>query len=139
MTDPERLLVRIAELEAQTRSAFEDAQRQADALFAQYQLSQLLASGGLPVALGEAVLVELTRLADADGGVIWLGESGRSGLVRIASVGTFSDQPPDRLEGVASARGWASGFEDITILVLGEEAPATRIVVPDDPRTAVSR
>ena len=45
MTDRAALLARIEALERESRRAFEDAQREADALFAQYQLSQLVASG----------------------------------------------------------------------------------------------
>ena len=44
----ERLRRRLAALEADHQRAFDQAQREADALFAQYQLSQLIASGGSP-------------------------------------------------------------------------------------------
>ena len=40
------LEARIRELEAERHRIFEDAQREADAVFSQYQLSQLLAAGG---------------------------------------------------------------------------------------------
>ena len=50
MTEPsgdiDRLQARIAALENEHRRSFDQAQREADALFAQYQLSQLIASGG---------------------------------------------------------------------------------------------
>ena len=44
--DEAALRARVAKLEGERQRAFEDAQREADALFAQYQLSQLVASGG---------------------------------------------------------------------------------------------
>jgi hypothetical protein len=40
---------------------FEDAQREADTMFAQYQLSQLLASGETLEPLAAAVLAEIAR------------------------------------------------------------------------------
>jgi len=91
--DRDQLRARIETLEAETRRAFEEAQREADTLFAQYQLSQLLASGGSPAQLGAAVVVELVRLAGAAAGAIWLGEPGRPGLGRIAVSGSFGDGP----------------------------------------------
>ena len=61
---PTLLTTRIADARARrARRAFEDAQREADALFAQYQLSQLLASGGTPEGLATSVALELVRLA----------------------------------------------------------------------------
>lgn len=119
------LRARIAALEAETRRAFDDAQREADTLFAQYQLSQLLASGGGPAQLGEGVVVELLRLAGAVAGAIWLGETGRSELLRIAISGTFADTPPVRFEGIEAARAWARRQDGVTLLVLGDDTPAT--------------
>ena len=63
MNERASLLARIATLELESRRAFEDAQREADALFAQYQLSQLVASGGTPEGLGRSVISEAVRLA----------------------------------------------------------------------------
>ena len=121
----ERLRARLAALEADHRRAFDQAQREADALFAQYQLSQLLASGGSPAELGSAVVVELVRLAGADAGAIWLGELGRAGLGLVASTGSFGTPPPERLADVAAARALAATQADLRIVVLGEEPPAT--------------
>ena len=45
MSDEDALRARVANLEDERRRAFDEAQREADAMFAQYQLSQLLASG----------------------------------------------------------------------------------------------
>jgi signal transduction histidine kinase len=122
--DPERLRARVAALENETRRAFEEAQREADTLFAQYQLSQLLASGGNPGQLGAAVVVELVRLASAEAGAIWLGEMGRPDLSLIASAGTFEDAPPERFAGAEAARDWALGRGDAAVLVLGDAPQA---------------
>src|SRR5437764_8846937 len=56
---------RVAALERELRRAFDDAQREADAMFAQYQLSQLLASGGRRAELAMIVLAEIVRLCGA--------------------------------------------------------------------------
>ncbi len=80
VADPDALLARIDALERERRRAFDDAQREADALFAQYQLSQLLASGGSLADLASAVLLELIRLADAGGGALWSGTADGAGL-----------------------------------------------------------
>src|SRR5258706_5277313 len=134
--DPEldQLRSRLAAREREYRSAFDQAQREADALFAQYQLSQLVASGGSPAELGRAVIVELVRLAGADGGAIWLGETGRPGLGLIARTGEFADQLPADLADVAAARELAADREDLRLVVLGEDVPASvfALGVPTD-------
>jgi signal transduction histidine kinase len=130
MTDhANRLQARVDELEAQTRRAFDDAQRQADALFSQYQLSQLLASGGGPSELGSAVVVELTRLTGAAAGAIWLGDASQPGIVRISASGAFEEPPPETFDGVDGARRWADGRPELTLLVLSDEPPATVLVL----------
>jgi signal transduction histidine kinase len=125
MSEAEELRTRIEALEAQTRRAFADAQRQADALFSQYQLSQILASGGSPAELAGAVIVELVRLAAASDGAVWLGETGRSSLGRIAAVGAFDEAAPQSFESLDAARQWADERPGTALVVLGEEAPAT--------------
>ena len=72
----EALMARVEALERERRRSFHEAQREADALFAQYQLSQLIASGGSLGDLGAAVLAELVRLAGAAAGALWLGAPG---------------------------------------------------------------
>ena len=72
LDEADRLRARVAKLEGERQRAFEDAQREADALFAQYQLSQLVASGGTVAELGAAVLLELVRLAGAAGAALYL-------------------------------------------------------------------
>ncbi|HYU50580.1 MAG TPA: ATP-binding protein [Candidatus Limnocylindria bacterium] len=115
---------RIDRLEAESRRAFGDAQREADALFAQYQLSQLLASGGSLGELATAVVVELVRLSGGEAGAIWLGEHGSAVLTRAASVGPETDaRSPVELEGLDAARSWSASDPRCTGLVLDEEPP----------------
>ena len=125
----ERLRARLAALEREYRSAFDQAQREADALFAQYQLSQLVASGGSPAELGRAVVVELVRLAGSDAGAIWLGEMGRSDLGLIARTGEFATPLPGDLTDLAAARGLAADRPDLRLIVLGEELPASVVAL----------
>ena len=104
MTDERQLLLeRVEALEREGRRSFEESQREADALFAQYQLSQLIASGGTLADLASAVLAELVRLAGAAAGALWLGASDGDRVDRVAAVGTattsgralpLSDEPP---------------------------------------------
>jgi len=115
---------RIDRLEAESRRAFDDAQREADALFAQYQLSQLLASGGSLVELATAVVIELVRLSGGEAGAIWIGEPGSAVLTRAASIGPDSDaRSPVQLERLEAARSWSGSDERCTGLVLDEEPP----------------
>lgn len=107
--DRDALVARIRELERERRRTFDEAQREADALFAQYQLSQLLAAGGTVGEVASAVLSELVRLAGADAGALWLAAPGGDRLDRVASVG------------VATTDGRA--------LALSDEAPVTVLVV----------
>jgi PAS domain S-box-containing protein len=141
MTDPrppepevERLRARLTALEREYRSAFDQAQREADALFAQYQLSQLVASGGSPADLGRAVVLELVRLAGADGGAIWLGETGRTSLAMIAASGGVGATLPERIDGIDGARAFATSRPDLRLVVLGEEPTASVVAfaVPVD-------
>ena len=125
----DRLRERIVALEADHRRAFDQAQREADALFAQYQMSQLIASGGTPTELGRAVVVELVRLAAARAGAIWLGEAGRPGLRLLAATGPFDGMLPDHLADLDDARRFAAGRADLRLVVLGAEPPATLVIL----------
>jgi two-component system phosphate regulon sensor histidine kinase PhoR len=127
--DAARLRLRLAALEAEHRRAFDQAQHEADALFAQYQLSQLIASGGSPSELGGAIVNELVRLAGADSGAIWLGRVGDPGLDLLASAGDFDDAPPAQLADVAGGRRFVEERPDLRLVVLGEEPPATLLVL----------
>lgn len=120
---------RLGALEADHRHAFEQAQREADALFAQYQLSQLIASGGSPAELAGAVLVELTRLSGASGGAVWLGEAGHDALALVAANGDLPGDVPGRLDGVEAGRRLASTRSDLEVLVLGDEPPAAVVAL----------
>jgi len=100
------LSARVDALERERRRAFEDAQRQADALFAQYQLSQLIASGGNLPDLAASVLNEVLRLADAAGGALWLGTD-EAGMSLVAVAGDVSDPaPPADPTDPEDARTW---------------------------------
>jgi len=115
---------RIDRLETESRRAFGDAQREADALFAQYQLSQLLASGGSLGELATAVVIELVRLSGGEAGAIWLGEHGSAVLTRAATVGPDTEaRSPFQLEGLEAARSWSASDARCTGLVLDEEPP----------------
>ena len=75
MTDLEQD-VQIASLQREVRRIGSDAQREADAMFAQYQLSQLLASGSPPEELAATVATEVRRLARASLVGLWIAELG---------------------------------------------------------------
>ena len=122
-TGSDALSARIDALERERRRAFEDAQRQADALFAQYQLSQLIASGSTLPALAASVLNELLRLADAAGGVLWLGGAD-AGIGLVAVAGEPSDHgPPTELPDLDSARTWTVSHPGGRALILSEQPP----------------
>ena len=130
----EAMRARLSALEADHRRSFDQAQREADALFAQYQLSQLIASAGSPAQLGGAVVNELARLAGAEAGAIWLGRAGGGDLDLLASTGAFGAPLPERLTGIADARRLIAERPELRLAILGEEPPATLLVlrVPPD-------
>ena len=133
----EQLRRRVAQLEREHRQAFDQAQREADALFAQYQLSQLLATGGTPAELGQAVVVELVRLAAADAGALWLGDTGGDALTLIAVNGTFGDPLPERLASLDEARALAAAGAARELVVLGDEPPTTVLLLAAAPGAAL--
>ena len=71
--------------EPELRRTFEEAQRQADTVFAQYQLSQLLALGGELPLMTARVIGELARASDAVAGAIWLAGP-HGGDLRLAAT-----------------------------------------------------
>ena len=89
-------VARLAALEADRWRSFEDAQREADTMFAQYQLSQLLASGAGVSELSAAVLDELLRHDEARAGALWLSPPGGGPLSLMAAVraGAGVDRQP---------------------------------------------
>jgi signal transduction histidine kinase len=130
--DQSALSAKIEALERERRGAFEDAQRQADALFAQYQLSQLIASGGNLPDLAASVLNEVLRLADAAGGALWLGTDDE-GTALVAVAGQASDPaPPAEPPDIESARTWTAAHAGGRTMVLSELPP--RAVVGVWPR-----
>jgi PAS domain-containing protein len=92
-------------VETERRRVFDDAQREADTMFAQYQLSQLLASGDALEDLARAVLVEIARTSRAGGAALWLAEPGRVELELVAVSG------PGDLDAAAEGDG-AQAAED---------------------------
>ena len=134
-----RLRRRVAQLELEHRRAFDQAQREADALFAQYQLSQLIATAGSPAELGRAVVVELVRLAGAASGALYLGEAGRDGLTRVATTGPVPDALPASIADLGAARELAAADPARELLVLGDERPETVLVVVAPPDGALDR
>jgi len=126
------LSARVDALERERRRAFEDAQRQADALFAQYQLSQLIASGGNLPDLAASVLNEVLRLADAAGGALWLGTDD-AGMSLVAVAGDVSDPaPPADPTDPEDARTWTGTHPGGRAMVLSDLPP--RAVVGIWPR-----
>ena len=110
------LEARVRELEMERRRVFEDAQREADAVFAQYQLSQLLAAGGRVDEIAAAVLAEVARAAGAAGAALWLTSGGGPSLSLVATFPGDPDSPvgpgwtavPRRLADAAAAARWAA-------------------------------
>ena len=86
MSDEDALRARVANLEDERRRAFDEAQREADAMFAQYQLSQLLASGDPLEKLAPAVLAEIARTSGAGAAALWLAAPTQRTFHRVASV-----------------------------------------------------
>jgi signal transduction histidine kinase len=136
MTDAgtKALLERIADLQRQTRRTFEDAQREADAMFAQYQLSQLLSSGAALDDLCAAVLVEVVRLCGASGGVLWLTGPGSEPLHLAASLGSPpTPNAPAADTNLAVARAWSTALPRGTLLELGEVPDSELLALWGDP------
>ncbi len=116
------------------RRLFDDAQREADTVFAQYQLSQLIALGGELPAMASAVISELVRDSDAVAGALWLAAPGE-GVLQLAadeSAGPPADEGtprrapggagrpgavPTRFASAAAAEEWArrSGWHGVAL------------------------
>jgi signal transduction histidine kinase len=130
--DRAELLARIDALELESRRAFEDAQREADALFAQYQLSQLVASGGSLGSLARSVTLEVVRLAGVDRGAVWLAGPDGPELALLASVGAAEpprEDPageaavPTVVSSIDDGRRWCAGLPGARSVVLSDEPP----------------
>jgi PAS domain S-box-containing protein len=140
--DLDQLRERIRSLERERRQAFEEAQREADALFAQYQLSQLLASGGTVTELGTAVLLELLRLAGAAGAALYLQREGDIELVRIAEAGTppttaGPDTDAQRFGDIDAGRSWIAEIPGGRVIALSESEPSMLLAVWPVPGAAL--
>ncbi|MEA2608557.1 MAG: hypothetical protein QOJ75_800 [Chloroflexota bacterium] len=127
LNDRADLLARVTALEREGRAAFDDAQREADALFAQYQLSQLVAAGGSVRELATSVALEAVRLAEVDGGALWLGGTDDVGLVLAAAVGSTASlaasAPPQTLVDLEDGRRWAAGLPGGRTVVVSDDPP----------------
>jgi len=88
--------------EAELRRTLDEAQRQADTVFAQYQLSQLLALGGELRLLAAGVVGELARASDAVAGAIWLAPPRETSLALVATE-------PDLIARPTGPTGWVIG------------------------------
>jgi len=88
--------------EDELRKTLEEAQRQADTVFAQYQLSQLLALGGSLPLMAASVIGELVRASDAVVGALWLAAPGEEHLRLVATE-------PDIDPATAGPTGWRRG------------------------------
>ena len=127
MSDRAALLARIDALEQESRRAFDAAQHEADALFAQYQLSQLVATGGSLANLARSVTLEVVRLAGADSGALWLGGAEGTELALLASVGdqgsTGAGGVPPSLATVEEGRRWCARWPGARAISLSAESP----------------
>ena len=128
MSDRAALLARIEALERESRRAFDDAQHEADALFAQYQLSQLVASGGSLEDLARSVTLEVVRLSGVDGGALWLGGADGPELTLLAFVGinppAGSPTFPGVLASLEEGRLWCAGLSGARAIGLSDEPRA---------------
>ncbi len=117
----EQLETRVRELEDERLRIFSDAQREADTVFAQYQMSQLLAAGGTVEEIAPAILAEVARAADASDAVLWLARPGSRTIDLVATFGADPDPDAGALQETypgsfvdadagaawAAARGWS--------------------------------
>jgi len=128
VSDRAALLARIEALERESGESFQAAQREADALFAQYQLSQLVASGGAVAELARSVALEAMRLAGVDGGALWLGATDDRGLALVAEVGipaaTGTAPVPRSPASLDEGRQWCAALPGGRAVVLSDEPPA---------------
>jgi PAS domain S-box-containing protein len=126
MTDEQR----VTALERENRRIFDDAQREADALFAQYQLSQLLASAGSLPDLAAAVVAEVTRLCDARSAVLWLRDPAASAFQLAASTHPDDPEPAERFADEAAAQTWCAEQGWSALVLADAEAMGVLAVRP---------
>jgi signal transduction histidine kinase len=128
--DAKALLARIDALERDRRRAFDEAQREADALFAQYQLSQLIATGGTLADLAASVVLELMRLADAAGGALWIGGPDERVISIVATAGAMDGDPvPSEFADIDALHAWTATRPGMRAVTLGDDALRAAVVV----------
>ena len=97
--------------EAELRRSLEEAQRQADTVFAQYQLSQLLALGDDLALMAGSVIGELVRTSDAVAGAMWLAGPSDHALRLVAAEPQHESVPGPAVPGAfptaTAAAAWA--------------------------------
>ena len=122
---------------SERRRIFEDAQRQADTVFAQYQLSQLVALGGELGAMAASVIGELVRVTDAVAGALWLAAPDGPELTLYATEPDARADPgaavsiPGSFASAADAGAWVreAGWHAVTLderRELGEQGGTSR-------------
>jgi signal transduction histidine kinase len=129
------LVARVGALERENRRIFEEAQREADAMFAQYQLSQLLASGSQARGLADAMCTEIVRLTGAEMGLLWLAAPNGHGFRLAARSEAVAADPEMSAEGGEPAwavdekalRAWAARQAGAFVLTLADDRPAAVI------------
>ncbi len=114
---------RIDALERENRRIFEEAQREADAIFAAYQLSQLLAFDAPLAEVASAVIGELMRLAGAATAALWLPDGDDAGLTLVAAT---AGGIPIRFSDAAAASRWVAEDASRIVVALADEPPAGR-------------
>jgi len=113
---------RVAYLERENRRISREAQGEADEMFAQYQLSQLLASGGNPAELARSVATELVRLSGAATVGVWLA-SPHSGELRLSGHAGTESRLPQAFDSPAEADAWAAASPDHLAVTLVDREP----------------
>ncbi len=138
------LKARLEALERENRRIFDEAQREADAVFAQYQLSQLLASGTASQELANALCVELVRLTGAQRGLLWMaGADGRGFRLAAQSTGLLAGpdasaaEEPFAAEDDHAIHAWASRVPGAFALTLSDDRPAAVVCLVAQPDRAL--
>ena len=121
---------RIDALERENRRIFEEAQREADAIFGAYQLSQLLASDAPLAEVASAVVGEIMRLAGAAAAALWLADADGTGLTMVAAT---TGGLPARFADAAAASAWAGGDAGWIVVPLADDGPTGLLMLAAAP------